>query len=579
MINPVMKKLHNSIGFTNFTFLQQPPTLMKIILYYTSICCFLFTCLSMSAQRDTPFTAEQKLYAKGNSVLIGNTILGKHPKLTFDEIKILNDQVPLNFVDIDEDENTFSSSSASFTLPETAKKVKYAGLYWGGLYPAKSSSKSKGKRRIKYNYTGEREARVQEVKLKINKSEYLDVKGQIIYDSEAKGPFAKESPYACFADVTPQLVGKKGEVLVTVANIRATTGFIEGGAAAGWLLYIVYEDDTETAKYFTSYSGFKEVSKEVVEVVFEGLQPKNENASSSKIMMAALEGDTKIKGDACAIFSVIKGEFISLTTEGRPQNNFFNSTVSVGYDVPMTRTPASKNTLGFDLIKMNVPDSTITANTTDAIIRLSTKQDRFYTFFLAFETEIEELVLEAQMVAADVVVGTSKTTERILAPPIITKQEVTISEPPPVFINIDSQEIENSKTENQKPIKKVEDVKTSKIVDAPIILKKTVVVIDDEEILKAALRHIESRKAVLSDEMNAGYYLVTNVFKNRTNAANWKNRLEKEGYNSRTFINKKNKMTYVYIESSKSPKEMQLRKMIVRQIPHLSKTWVCRVNL
>ena len=86
--------------------------------------------------------------------------------------------------------------------------------------------------------------------------------------------------------MTQQVAAQRGEVSITVANVRATTGYIEGGAAAGWLLYVIYEDDTETAKYFTSYSGFEEVSKEVVDVVFEGLQPKNENASSSKIMMA-----------------------------------------------------------------------------------------------------------------------------------------------------------------------------------------------------------------------------------------------------------------------------------------------------
>lgn len=496
------------------------------------------------SQKDTPFTAQQKMYVKGNSVLIGNTVLGKHPEYAFDEVKVLNDEVPLIYVDIDEDTSTFSSSGASFTLPKTTKKIKYAALYWGGLYPAQSSSRRNGKRRIKYKYLGERDPKVQEVKLKINDTEYQDVIGQVIYDSKAKGPFAKESPYACYADVTGQLSALKDDISITVANIRATTGFIEGGAAAGWLLYVVYEDATQTPKYFTSYAGFKEVSKEEVEVVFQDLQPKNENTSSSKIMMASLEGDTRIKGDALAIYSDIKERFISLTTEGRPFDNFFNSTISVGYDIPSTRTPASKNTLGFDLLKMNVPDSTITVNTTDAIIKLRTAQDRFYTFFLAFETEIETVVFEAQTESITVVEKVDETIEEKVNPPVVIIPETTV----PVTV-----------------------VKTE--VETPVTNNTS-----DDEKLQRELYKIRNSPSIASSGVISGYYLVTNVFQNKRNATRWKERLNKEGYNARTFINNDTQATYVYIDSSETPEQIQSRKEVVRQIPHLSKTWICRVN-
>ncbi len=537
---------------------------MKIILKLGLILGTFILSAPLLAQSDTPFTAQQKMYVKGNSVLVGNTILSKHSKSAFNETRILNDQVSLNFVDIDEDDSTFSSSTASFTMPETTGKIKYAGLYWGGLYPAQSSTRRKGGRKMKYDYLGERDVNVQEVKLKVNEGSYQEIVGQIIYDSEAKGPFAKESPYACFADVTQQVTAQRGEVSITVANVRGTTGYIEGGAAAGWLLYVIYEDDTDTAKYFTSYSGFKEVSKEVVDVVFEGLQPKNESASSSKIMMAVLEGDTRIKGDGCAIFSEEKDLFISLATEGRPLNNFFNSTVSVGHNIPTSRTPASENTLGFDLIKMNVPDSTITASTKDAIIRLSTKQDRFYTFFLAFETEVEELVLNTQNLAAEKIEQINNPTTTVTTP--IKKEEVEADK---VDYSVEK-EVIVTPTEVIEAVEKPADVKDANYkVDATT----------NQEQLTDALHKIEERAAIVSKGMIAGYYLVTNVFADRNNALNWKNKLNSEGYNARTFINEDNETIYVYIESSKKPEEMQARKQIVRQISHLNKTWVCRVNL
>ena len=78
--------------------------------------------------------------------------------------------------------------------------------------------------------------------------------------------------------------------------------------------------------------------------------------------------------------------------------------------------------------------------------------------------------------------------------------------------------------------------------------------------------------------MLSGYYLITNVFENKEYALRWKNRLNDEGYNARTFINSTNQRTYVYIESSNNPEKMVRRKEIIRQIPHLKNTWVCRLN-
>jgi len=48
----------------------------------------------------------------------------------------VNDWKNMQYIDVDNDTNTFSSSSASLVFPQTdCNLIRYAGLYWSATYP------------------------------------------------------------------------------------------------------------------------------------------------------------------------------------------------------------------------------------------------------------------------------------------------------------------------------------------------------------------------------------------------------------------------------------------------------------
>ena len=342
------------------------------------------------SQEEIPFRVQKKMYLKGNSILIGNTILGNHKTEAFDNENESNDAVNMKYIDIDNDDTTFSSSASEILIPETSSEIVYAGLYWSAIYPAEKTTMQQSKREIKYKNKGGRSLDFNTVLIKTAEQPYTAIKGEIIFDAEKNEVFKNDSPYSCRADITSYLNKlKNSNGLFTVANIKATQGQPQGGSAGGWMLYIVYKDVTQTPKYFTTYDGFRQINKKGLEIIFDDFQTKVAGSFTSTLVMAAMEGDFKIKTDKCAIFNPETQKFVFIKTPERKPNNFFKSAITT----TSNRVPSSKNTLGFDLIKTKLPDGIIANNASQTLIKFSTKADRFYLLFTAFETEIEKAFL------------------------------------------------------------------------------------------------------------------------------------------------------------------------------------------
>ncbi len=346
----------------------------------------LFYCTTLFAQQSSPFFEQQKLYVRGNSVLIGNTVLGNEIEQTSNSTFSYNSLSGLSYVDIDDDATTFNSTSASFTLPVTATNIKYAGLYWAGLLSSKKYTKNQ-------ELVGEREGRLQEILLKINDGDYKSIVGQVVYDSQTKGALSNEMPYSCYTDITSQIENQKGTTNITVANLQAITDYLGEGAAAGWLLYIIYEDATEKAKHFTSYTGLKNVDTETF--TFKDLNTKNLGEGATSVLLATLKGDTAtINGGLQAFMQDSKDFFYPLAMRRLFSANFNHSEVGSEYNVETTQTPDGYDPLGFNLLRMDIPVNEITKNTTNAFVQFSAKKDNFHTFFIAFETEADSLTLK-----------------------------------------------------------------------------------------------------------------------------------------------------------------------------------------
>ena len=512
----------------------------------TFIILLLLLCpLTLVAQAEVPFQAQKKIYIKGGSIFIGNTILGKDRTEAFDNEKEGNDVVNMQYVDVDDDDATFSSSAAEILIPETSSEIVYAGLYWSALYPAEKTSMQRSKTSIKYKNKGERNPDIDLVRIKVSGLPYKLVEGEVIFDANKSGEFKNDSPYSCRADVTEYFKSLEDpNGLFTVANIKAVQGMPQGGSAGGWLLYVVYKDATQPSKYFTTYDGFRQVNKKGLEITFDDFQAKTTGPTTSTLVMGAMEGDIKIKTDNCAIFNEATQRFVLLETPERAPNNFFKSAITG----TSKRVPSSKNTLGYDLIKTKLPDGIITNKSQKSLIKFSTKADRFYLLFTAFETEIDESFLSEK----------NKDTSSVEV--VIAEEEVIVNDS--VIAVVEEEKI---LVLEEKP-KAVQPEEVTKPRSVPVSTKTK---------RKAPKKKV--RRFTISG-MDSGYYLVTNVFSQAKLAENWKNKLLNLGYTAQSYINPRNNWTYIYIEKSDVLSDILESKEALRVEEMFKDAWVAGIN-
>ena len=93
---------------------------------------FLLCVAAAFAQTTTPFTQRYETQGiNGDLTIIGNSILGDSPDTPYNG-DTQNNFIDMVFVDVDNNPNTFNSSSARFTT-NSCNRVVYAGLYWGAV--------------------------------------------------------------------------------------------------------------------------------------------------------------------------------------------------------------------------------------------------------------------------------------------------------------------------------------------------------------------------------------------------------------------------------------------------------------
>jgi gliding motility-associated-like protein len=333
---------------------------------------------------------------KGDMLLIGNNILNRDNNRNnerrndpFNSTSQNNNDLNMQYIDIDSDATTFSSSSANLAIPTGSRecyKIVYAGLYWAGIY----SQASVNNGTVNRNNLGS-------IKFKLpGQTNYNDITGIRIHDYYPGNSNGVQIPYAYYYDATALVQALANpEGTYTAANIISGRGTIDGGFSAGWNLFVVYEDPKSSAKYITSFDGFRwiQASSGPVTYPISGFRTIPQGSVKAKLAFAALEGDVNLTGDRYSINNV------DISTNQRPVNNFFNSTINDINGPYTNRTPASGNTLGFEAGILNVanpvtpgnPGGSVIKNGDDsAVLKLSTNGDGYGLFFNAFNVEIIE---------------------------------------------------------------------------------------------------------------------------------------------------------------------------------------------
>ena len=347
------------------------------------------------AQESDTLTTRYKVLSKGNIFITGNNILnrkeGKADANTPYNDLIgglkLNDSQVMEYIDVDKDKKTFSSSTANVSLPKNSK-ILFAGLYWAATYPYEQGQVVAQKSVAK---DAKRES-VEEVLLKMPKEKYTPVKGEYVFDGNTDSRYmGKNAPYIMFADVTKLVQNNKridGEY--TVANIRAARGSVVGGSCAGWTLVIAYENASDPFRKLDIKDGFIEV-KGNKNIVFSNYKIPSVKEAFPRLVGAVLDADFNQGENQVGVFSDKVGFY--LETKTRKIKNFFNSSITYAEDYNKQRKPNSKNTLGFDIFSVELPNydfEVFPVGNEYLRVNLSSTSDSYYAFLMGLAINTEE---------------------------------------------------------------------------------------------------------------------------------------------------------------------------------------------
>ena len=494
------------------------------------ICLFLTT---LGFSQGVSFQRVNEFYLHGDSQVIGNNILSSDPKIPYNRPRGINDQTEMVYVDIDNDPDTFSSSSANLSIP-VKSKIKYAGLYWAATYPgAVGKQKSRGGR-IFYDLKKKRDRVFDLVQLKIPGSkEYTQIQGELVYDGmiDANIDLKNAAPYVCYSDVT-KLLAESSTVSgsYTLANVTALEGEMYGGSSAGWMLYVIYEDEKAPLQYLTSYSGFRYIGTEKTEELeFKNFRALSNGTVKTSLTLAGLEGDLALSKDIASIYSAKQQQYIPLKSKVRLASNFFNSSITRGDNKYLDRVPNSENTLGFDLAHIKIPNpnnDVIRNDATSVKLQFKTEEDRLFVFFSAFQTEI----------------STSFYQNVIIEGKLDT-------------INEEQEKIESNASEEIK-------------IENTILKERSDDLID-----------MINAESIAIPELESGYYVINHVFARSVNADKWAQKMREQGYSPRQFIRSSNNYHYVYLDFDTDPDVLYKRLTTFRTNKDLKKAWMLKINL
>jgi large repetitive protein len=340
----------------------------------------------------------------------------------------VNNGKNFEYIDVDTDPTTFSSSTADLRLRNidgtvnSCKRIVYAGLYWSALYSFDRTSQSSPAAGGNPAFTHPAipiNPDWNKIKFKVPGGSYLDLTADTAADTagdedeiivNAVGNGLIGSPYTCYKNVTSLVAGlTDANGTYAVANMRATRGRQDTYSGSGWTLVIIYESPSFPSKYITIFDGYQLVSpttpQDPTYYDVSGFQTVPTGPVRAKFGFAGLEGDQAYTGDAISIKSPISGTPASgtynpINNSLNPADNTFNCSISTMSTTPTplpilvnTRVPNGLNTMGFDLDLMEIPNTlnvAIANNATNATIKLDTTGDQYSVFMNAFSIDIIE---------------------------------------------------------------------------------------------------------------------------------------------------------------------------------------------
>ena len=497
---------------------------------------FLVSC-SLTAQEEKPFAIRFQKYLKGDVTFIANSIVGKKSGENANEAydktgsnAKLNDQVAMVYTDVDTDETTFSSSTATLKPIHEKDQIVFAGLYWSATLPEKERVLDKHP--------------LTQIQLKTPAYDnYFTIQGEMVYDSNENPKHKVNAPYVCFANVT-EFVRKNPWGAYTVANIQASQEKIEGGSAGGWVLYVVYQSDAETDHYISLYDGFSYIYNKPVDLVFKDFKTPTTGKITPKLTMATLEGDLNIEGDNLRINTPGTAKWSYLNTPLRSGQNVFNSRITMFQQDFMERQPASLNTLGYDVFleKIQFKDQSFVA--IDQVnLKISSVGDKFYVTNVGFSIEVDETFAKEKALALQ-----SQTAVKTTA--IETPKGVLESPNPTVVPKGTPNTPTTSKTETPTKLK----------TSSGRLAKETKTYLFD---------------ATVAPE---GYYIIANAYQNKAFAEDFAKKLTSKKLRPYIYKNPDNQLHYLSLQHYATQEEAEKAYFNNINNSYFQEYWIAKIQ-
>jgi len=359
-----------------------------------------------SAQVKKTFTPRFSDKVNGDITIIANNVLSRHATNAYNGERnsdYFSDNI---FVDIDNDNNTFNSSSATLVNPSPSSSCltfRRAYIYW---VAANKEYGTNGGGNQSGNGGSEENWNFNQIKFMLpGSSSYQTITAdEIIFNGRAE--HFENDAYICVKDITSDVQGLADPYgKFQVANVKATEGNLYShrnthpGTSGGWQIVFIYESLDLPGRNITLFDGYANVTRNTnnFDIDFNGFQTVPNGPVKANITIGALEGDRGIDGDKLLILDT-NGTWATISTSKRAEDNFFNSKITVNENDFITRNPASLNTLGYDASVFSLKNNgneLIGNDQTTAKIRMTSDQEAYGLYLLGLSVEVYEPSLGA----------------------------------------------------------------------------------------------------------------------------------------------------------------------------------------
>ncbi|MDA0176489.1 gliding motility-associated C-terminal domain-containing protein [Mesoflavibacter profundi] len=382
---------------------------MKLTINYKKAIIFLALILSATfsfAQVKKSFSLRYQSSINGDVIVVGNNTVSRTATGNYNGEDGNHDFADNVYVDIDNDNTTFNSSSANIVNPkpdDPCLAVDKVLLYWAAADKGNINNNVEADNQPNWNYN--------QVKLMLpGQTTYSTITAdQVIFRGRNENPHFINDAYICVKDITSSVLNNNNSFgKYQVANVEGKQGYLVShdgnntGTSGGWQIVLVYKSDNLKRKNISLFDGYANVTStnNNFDINFNGFLTVPNGAVQSDIIIGALEGDRDLAGDRLQMRNT-SNVFVDLDAPLRDANNFFNSRITLGASNGSNnftdRNPASLNTLGFDSAifpLQNQGNSLLDNNQTSTTLRLTSNQETYGLYLLGLAVEVYEPKLD-----------------------------------------------------------------------------------------------------------------------------------------------------------------------------------------